>query len=513
MSPTPSQLPTPAFKNEDLPCSYWDGQNQKVVNLTKKLQWFELYYNGHALKYTVQIFGVQPAEGYPLFIGFHGGGTDYNGTSNNYSWYDASTRYFSGPVATFADENDLLGKKNGAVLVVPRGVSARTPEQAQYPEKPVDSYMLHSEPESYPLLEQLIRNLFAKIPLEVNKDKQVSSAIEDYSKLLDSTAPYLVNPNRVFLVGYSAGGNGVFQLSQRISDRFAAVNAGAGHHEWTNFINVANLPICLQVGEKDNKEEGYGINFDRAAVYANINKTLDELPAKLGNLTAFHYRHICYMVRGQGHLGGWHQPNGSNQLQDVIKNVGKWLENRNSVQAQEIYVPQININPQRWVNNYRRNSAPSVAIWDLETRPEMPEGMTVATTLDSQGWQPKRFSYWLYLRSPQLQNKERLRAEYNRDAKTINVPEPTWYLALLFNETMLPFNTDIAVWVAGVKLQQPVKLTASQTIKDETWKARGDPRFIFSAVVYFERSGTSWIAKTATSLASIEVQDRIASKL
>ncbi len=38
-----------------------------------------------------------------------------------------------------------------------------------------------------------------------------------------------VDPNRVYLMGYSAGGDGVYQVAPRLADRFAAASMMAGH--------------------------------------------------------------------------------------------------------------------------------------------------------------------------------------------------------------------------------------------------------------------------------------------
>ena len=37
------------------------------------------------------------------------------------------------------------------------------------------------------------------------------------------------NPNRVYFMGYSAGGDGVYQLAPRMADRLAAASMMAGH--------------------------------------------------------------------------------------------------------------------------------------------------------------------------------------------------------------------------------------------------------------------------------------------
>ncbi|MCA9265516.1 MAG: dienelactone hydrolase family protein [Planctomycetales bacterium] len=60
-----------------------------------------------------------------------------------------------------------------------------------------------------------------------------------------------VDPNRVYLMGYSAGGDGVFQLAPRMSDRFAAAAMMAGHPNETSPRGLRNLPFTLHMGGRD----------------------------------------------------------------------------------------------------------------------------------------------------------------------------------------------------------------------------------------------------------------------
>lgn len=60
-----------------------------------------------------------------------------------------------------------------------------------------------------------------------------------------------VDPNRVYLLGYSAGGDGVFQLAPRMSDRFAAVSMMAGHPNETKADGLRNVPFALFMGGDD----------------------------------------------------------------------------------------------------------------------------------------------------------------------------------------------------------------------------------------------------------------------
>ncbi len=60
-----------------------------------------------------------------------------------------------------------------------------------------------------------------------------------------------VNPDRVYIMGYSAGGDGVFQLAPRFADRLAAAAMMAGHPNETRPDGLRNLPFTLHMGAND----------------------------------------------------------------------------------------------------------------------------------------------------------------------------------------------------------------------------------------------------------------------
>ena len=99
-----------------------------------------------------------------------------------------------------------------------------------------------------------------------------------------------VNPNRVYLMGYSAGGDGVYQLAPRMADRFAAAAMMAGHPNDASPLGLRNLPIILQVGALDN---GY-----------NRNKIVLEWGQKLDDLRKADpdgYVHDVHLREGKAH--------------------------------------------------------------------------------------------------------------------------------------------------------------------------------------------------------------------
>ncbi len=180
-------------------------------------------YGDATMKYTMSIMGVEPLEGYPVYIALHGGGGSDTPDLNNSQW-SAMQNYYRGSV------------KDG-IYIAPRGVR--------------DTWDTHFNPESYECYKRLIENL---------------------------AIFYNINPDRIYLVGYSAGGDGVYQISARMADYFAASNMSAGHPNGVDLTNVKNMPLYLQCGELDtaydrNKvTEEYGKNENVAGVFIHKNK-------------------------------------------------------------------------------------------------------------------------------------------------------------------------------------------------------------------------------------------------
>jgi predicted esterase len=82
-----------------------------------------------------------------------------------------------------------------------------------------------------------------------------------------------VNPNRVYLIGYSAGGDGVYQLAPRLSDRFAAAGMCAGHPNEITPDGLRNIPFFLYMGGADDA-------YHRNTVVVDFSRALDDLQAK-----------------------------------------------------------------------------------------------------------------------------------------------------------------------------------------------------------------------------------------
>ena len=152
--------------------------------------------NKMTLRFYEKVVGKPDAAGYALFICLHGGGQA--APAKNDSQWREIIPFESG------------GFKNGTIAVAPRGLN--------------NAWNLHFIDESFPAFVRLI---------------------EDYIIFKN------VDPNRVYLMGFSAGGDGTYQISQHIPYMFAACSPQAGHPNGVTTINLCNLPTYLAAGEKD----------------------------------------------------------------------------------------------------------------------------------------------------------------------------------------------------------------------------------------------------------------------
>jgi transglutaminase-like putative cysteine protease/predicted esterase len=79
-----------------------------------------------------------------------------------------------------------------------------------------------------------------------------------------------VDPNRVYLIGYSAGGDGVYELAPRLADRFAAAAMCAGHPNQVTPEGLRNLPFFLYMGGADSA-------YNRNVVVGEFSAKMDVL--------------------------------------------------------------------------------------------------------------------------------------------------------------------------------------------------------------------------------------------
>ena len=157
-----------------------------------------------------------------------------------------------------------------------------------------------------------------------------------------------VNPNKVYLMGYSAGGDGVWRLAPRMADKWAATSMMAGHPGESSQINLINTPFMIWMGENDHY-------YDRNILAKEKAQVMDSLSA--------------------AHPGKYPHSN------NIIKDKGHWMD---LVDAAAL----------GWMAQYRRAPYPKQVVWRQEfvtrehfywlTAPadEVEQGKTVIANID-----------------------------------------------------------------------------------------------------------------------------------
>ena len=220
-------------------------QKEKLFNeyrssiLFKRLNEMEDYLiriNDKEMKFALKFFGAKPKTGWSLYFSLHGGGSVADSV-NESQWNRHKTLY---PL------------KEGILLV---------------PRSPTNTWDMWHQDHIDIFFNRLIQNMIT---------------FHD------------VDPDRVYLMGYSAGGDGVYQVAPRMADRFAAAAMMAGHPNETSPMGLRNIGFTIHMGEND-------------SAY-NRNKVAIEWKSQLQTLRENDlngYSHSVRIHEGKGHwMGG-----------------------------------------------------------------------------------------------------------------------------------------------------------------------------------------------------------------
>lgn len=344
------------------------------------------------MRYTVQVIGDMPENGYPLYIAMHGGGSGDTPEVNDEQW-DEMKDYYSAAL-------------DCGVYVAVRGVR--------------DTWDTHFNPESYPLYDRLIR----------------------YMILTQN-----VNPNRVYLEGFSAGGDGVYAIANRMTDRFAAANMSSGHPNGISMVNLYNMPIQLQAGEYDDE-------YDRNRVTAEYGLKLDALQAEYGG-----YEHRTLIHYDCGHNYEDYEPTHI----PVMADVAAWLNNgdRTTVDVDSF--------PPDYMDDFIRDPYPTSIIWDLFTRADTRETET-----------------FYYMSAPYTTNEGMIKVTSAGDnAFAIEAEDVNGEFSIMLNEYMVDFSRPVTFIIN--EEETTLNLTPDMAVLAATTEDRGDPWYQFEAMVTFTK--------------------------
>lgn len=217
------------------------------------------------MPFMYKVFGDKPADGRSLYISMHGGGSAPTEV-NDQQWRNQIVLY---------------APKEG-VYVAPRA--------------PFDDWNMWFHPQMDAFFQQLIAAAVAEMG---------------------------VSSDKVYLLGYSAGGDGVW----RMADRWAAASMMAGHPGEASQLNLRNVPYMIWMGENDGAYNRNRLAVEKGAV-------MDSLQAA----DPAGYVHETHIISGKGH----------------------WMERVDTAAI-------------AWMAKYRRNAVPERVVWRQEetVRPSM----------------------------------------------------------------------------------------------------------------------------------------------
>lgn len=244
----------------------WEERRASLKGeLSAEWQKKEMVSGAFRMKFDYRTFGKKPDDGRSLFISMHGGGNAPAAT-NDQQWQNQITLY----------------QPAEGIYLAPRA--------------PTDSWNMWFQDNVDPLFDRIIRAAV------VNLD---------------------VNPDKVYLMGYSAGGDGAYQMGPRMADRWAAAAAMAGHPNDASPRNLRNCGFTIHVGGDDT-------SYGRNAIALTWKQQLDSLQ----RLDTAGYRHSVTVHAGLPH----------------------WMNLKDSVAVS-------------WMMQFRRNPTPKKIVWRNDNVP------------------------------------------------------------------------------------------------------------------------------------------------
>jgi poly(3-hydroxybutyrate) depolymerase len=214
------------------------------------------------MKFKAITYGEKPADGRSLYISMHGGGATHKRV-NDQQW----------------DNQIRLYKPEEGVYVAPRA--------------PWNDWNMWFKPGMDEFFEMLIQAAVASMD---------------------------VNPDKVYLMGYSAGGDGVWRMAPRMADRWAAASMMAGHPGEASQVSLRNMPFMIWMGENDSAYDRNKLAVKHGAIMDSLQQADNE-----------GYIHETHIIQGKGH----------------------WMD-----RVDAAAVP--------WMAQYKRNPYPNKVVWRQE---------------------------------------------------------------------------------------------------------------------------------------------------
>lgn len=381
------------FQAQDLIYNeYLDSISARRNELNEK----RIVIDGISMQVNTQVIGNPDKNGYPLYIAFHGGSTGDPAFENEQ--FEIMTKYiYSQSISS-------------GIYITTRGLT--------------DVYDQHYRPYSFVFYDRIIE---------------------------DAIAFYNADPNRVYLVGFSSGGDGVYAVAPRIADRLAAANMSAGYPHVHILENLYNLPFYIQVGENDTA-------YSRNVLAAEFDGLLDALNEKYCG----GFPHETYIHKDGTHNSQW--SDNVIQPQPVVDDnyIQQWLKNPFWARYVEKSTSAISL-----LNSNERNALPERVVWN---------------TGEYAGLRKSQMFYWLD-RDGYLKNAT-IVASFDKERNTIKIEQcdaQKGTLKIYLSPDMVDVFEKVNIEIMGTTVS--VRPLVSGQIMQSTLSAKGDKNYIFTSEI------------------------------
>ena len=230
---------------------YNDFKKEIIVTRSEEMEDQVIKLKDKKIKFDIKHFGEQGEDGWSLFISLHGGGGTTE-SENNRLWNRHKTLY----------------ELENGILFTPRS--------------PSNTWNMWFQSHVDTFFNRIIQNMIAF---------------------------HNVDPNKIYIMGRSAGGDGIYQVAPRMADRFAAAAMSAGHPNDSSPLGLRNTAFTIHMGENDSL---YNRN-DMAVKWGNDLKKLNEEDPE-------GYRYYIKIYKNKGHWMGNLEASALDWMSDFIRN-------------------------------------------------------------------------------------------------------------------------------------------------------------------------------------------------
>jgi hypothetical protein len=339
--------------------------------------------NGFQMPFDYRIYGAKPAAGYDLYISMHGGGETDKAT-NDQQWQNQITLY----------------QPNGIYLA---------------PRAPTDAW-----------------NMWHKDHIDGFFDRIIQLCAANLG----------ANANRVYVMGYSAGGDGTYQMAPRMADRWAAAAMMAGYPNNASPLNLRGIGFTMHVGALD---AAYNRNTICVTYGQEIQKLQDADPG-------------FYKYDVQVHAGKPH-----------------WMDLEDKVALD-------------WTFKFTRNPFPAKVVWHQDTTVGTNSFPSSGPVVPVKGHPTQYQFYWLGLQERKPPAAPALITAEIKGQDVSIVSSNIDSLQVLLADTLIDLDKPVRVLWKGNPVYQGVPPHTALNLY-QTAQSRGDAAYVFPALLKVAKTG------------------------